>query len=96
MGESFSDVISTKCRLSHSDEHPSWTVLSKLPVAVTTEAALKGFCVRNLLELQKGQVFETVLPETEDVPLKASDIQVAWSEFEVVNGHLFARLTRLI
>lgn len=77
------------------EEHPSWPVLSGLTVAMTAGVTVKGFKVRNLLRLEQGQVIESACPEAEDVPLKVGQVQVAWSEFEVVDQHLMVRLTRL-
>ncbi len=80
---------------SRIEDHSSWRMVAQLPVVVSVEVPLKKFHVRDLLTLQKSQVFETVLPETEDVPLMAADIQLGWSEFEVNHRQLVARLTRL-
>lgn len=77
------------------EDHPSWPVLAKLSVAVSAEIPLKQFRVRDLLGLQKGHLFETASPETEDVPLMAGKLQLAWSEFEIVDRQLVVRLTRL-
>ena len=45
--------------------------------------------------LQPGQVIETQWAHGEDVPLAAGDVQLAWSEFEVVDSQLAVRVTRL-
>ena len=81
--------------MSRIEEHPSWPVLAKLSVAVSAEIPLKQFRVRDLLGLKKGHLFETESPETEDVPLMAGKLQLAWSEFEIVDRQLVVRLTRL-
>jgi flagellar motor switch/type III secretory pathway protein FliN len=81
--------------MSRIEEHPCWPVLAKLPAMVTAEIPLKRFCVRDLLSLEKGHVVDTSSPETEDVPLMANRVQLAWSEFEVIDRQLVARLTRL-
>lgn len=80
---------------SRIEDHPSWSVLSRLVVVLSAEVELKAFCVKDLLALQKGHIFETQWPETEDVPLMAGSIQLAWTEFEVVDDQLVVRLTRL-
>lgn len=77
------------------EEHPAWPVLARLPVTMTAEIALSRFKVRDLLALAQGQVFESVMPDTEDVPLRVGDVQLAWTEFEVVEQRLALRLTRL-
>jgi hypothetical protein len=81
--------------LSRIEEHVSWPVLAKLPVTITAEIPVERFCVRDLLGLHAGCVIDTASPETEDVPLIAGSLQLAWTEFEVVNRQLVARLTRL-
>ena len=81
--------------MARIEEHSSWPVLAKLPVGISAEVPLKRFCVKDVLGLQKGQVFEAASSETEDVPLMAGKVHLAWSEFEVVDRHLVMRLTRL-
>jgi hypothetical protein len=51
--------------------------------------------VRDLLEMKAGQVFETLLPSTEDVPVRVGQVQLGWSEFEVLEQRMALRLTRL-
>jgi flagellar motor switch protein FliN/FliY len=70
-------------------------MLSRLHLAMTASITLKGFKVRDLLRLEPGQVVESAWPETEDVPLVVGQVQIAWSEFEVVDHQLVVRLTRL-
>jgi flagellar motor switch protein FliN/FliY len=36
-----------------------------------------------------------VWPDSEDVPVKVGQVQLGWSEFEVVEQQLAVRLTRL-
>jgi flagellar motor switch protein FliN len=81
--------------MAHIEEHSSWPVVAKLPVAISAGVAMKRFRVRDVLGLQNGQVFETAWAETEDVPLMAGKVQLAWSEFEVVDRRLIVRFTRL-
>ena len=59
------------------------------------EVPLNRFRVRDLLTLAAGQVFETLSPGTEDVPLKIGQVQLGWSEFEVVERRMALRVTRL-
>ncbi len=77
------------------EEHPAWSVLARLPITMTAEIALSRFKVRDLLGLAQGQVFESVSPDTEDVPLKVGSVQLGWTEFEVVEQKIALRLTRL-
>jgi Type III flagellar switch regulator (C-ring) FliN C-term len=56
---------------------------------------VRGFRVRNLLTLETGQLVESGWGHGEDVPLAAGDVQLAWSEFEVIETALAVRVTRL-
>jgi hypothetical protein len=40
-------------------------------------------------------VIETQWVQGSDMPLAAGDVQLAWSEFEVVDSQLAVRVTRL-
>jgi flagellar motor switch/type III secretory pathway protein FliN len=51
--------------------------------------------VRNLLALAPGHLIESQWSNGEDVPLAAGHVQLAWSEFEVVESQLAVRVTRL-
>jgi flagellar motor switch protein FliM len=79
----------------HMEEHPAWPMISRLPMKLAVSIPLSGFRVRDLLRLACGQTIESAWPTTEDVPLKAGEIQVSWNEFEVVDQHIALRLTRL-
>ena len=68
---------------------------SRLPVEVDVSVAVEKFRVRNLLALEPGQVIEPRWSHGEDVPLSAGDVQLAWSEFEVLDLQLAVRVTRL-
>ncbi|WP_263385393.1 FliM/FliN family flagellar motor switch protein [Granulicella arctica] len=77
------------------EEHPQWLVLSRLPVVLTARIPLAAFKVRDLLLLQQGQLIESDWSTTEDIPVKIGRVQLAWSEFEVVEDSMAMRLTRL-
>jgi flagellar motor switch protein FliM len=70
--------------------------MALLPVELDVSVAVDEFRVRNLLALEPGQVIETHWGHGDDVPLAAGDVQLAWSEFEVVDTQLAVRLTRLV
>lgn len=69
--------------------------IALLPVELDVAIPVREFRVRNLLALDCGQVIETQWNHGEDVPLAAGDVQLAWSEFEVVEAQLGVRVTRL-
>jgi len=69
--------------------------LALLPVELDVAVPVRDFRVRNLLALDCGQVIETRWGHGEDVPLASGEVQLAWSEFEVVETQLGVRVTRL-
>jgi len=70
--------------------------VARLPVEVDVSVAVGEFRVRNLLALEPGQIIETRWVHGQDVPLASGDVQLAWSEFEVVDSQLAVRLTRMV
>lgn len=66
-----------------------------LPVELDVAVPVREFRVCNLLALDCGQIIETQWGHGEDVPLAAGDVQLAWSEFEVVESQLGVRVTRM-
>jgi flagellar motor switch protein FliN/FliY len=78
------------------EEHASWPLVSRMTVLTSAAIPVAGFKVRNLVHLQVGQIVESAWAHTEDIPLHAARVHVAWSEFEVVDQNLMIRLTRLV
>jgi flagellar motor switch/type III secretory pathway protein FliN len=74
---------------------PSNSPLARLPVEVDVSVPVRKFRVRHLLALQPGEVIETQWANGEDMPLAAGQVQLAWSEFEVIDTQLAVRVTRL-
>ena len=70
--------------------------LARLPVELEVAVPVRDFRVRNLLALEPGQVIETQWAHGEDMPLASGEVQLAWSEFEVVDSQMAVRLTRLV
>jgi flagellar motor switch/type III secretory pathway protein FliN len=75
--------------------HGFGSLIGRLPVELEVAVPVREFRVRNLLSLAKGSVIETEWKHGEDLPLSAGDVQLAWSEFEVVEAVLAVRVTRL-
>jgi flagellar motor switch protein FliN/FliY len=69
--------------------------VARLPVELDVAVPLRDFRVRNLLALEPGRIIESQWGHGEDVPLVAGDVQLAWSEFEVIDTQLAVRVTRL-
>ena len=70
--------------------------VARLPVELEVAVPVRNFRVRNLLALEPGQVIETQWAQGADMPLASGEVQLAWSEFEVVDSQLAVRLTRLM
>lgn len=69
--------------------------LALLPVELDVAVPVREFRVRNLLTLEPGQVVESQWNNGEDLPIASGDVQLAWSEFEVLDTDLAVRITRL-
>jgi flagellar motor switch protein FliN/FliY len=69
--------------------------VARLPVELDVAVPVRNFRVRNLLALEPGKVIETQWAQGVDLPLLAGAVQLAWSEFEVVETELAVRVTRL-
>jgi flagellar motor switch protein FliN/FliY len=74
---------------------PPESAVAKLRVEVEVGVPVRDFRVRNLLVLEPGVIVESQWKHGEDLPLAAGDVQLAWTEFEVMEGQLAARLTRI-
>ncbi len=70
--------------------------MAQLPVELDVAVPVRDFRVRHLLALAPGQLIESKWSHGEDVPLAAGDVQLAWSEFEVVETQMMVRVTRLV
>jgi len=70
--------------------------VARLPVELEVAVPVRDFRVRHLLALEPGHVIETQWDQGTDMPLSSGDVQLAWSEFEVVDAHLAVRVTRLV
>ena len=68
----------------------------RLPVELEVAIPVRDFRVRNLLALQAGALVESQWMHGDDVPIGSADVQLAWSEFDVVDTQLAVRLTRLV
>jgi flagellar motor switch protein FliN len=69
--------------------------LAGLPVQLDVTVPIPSFRVQDLLALEKGAVLETHWIHDEDVPVWCGGVQLAWTEFEVVDKKLAVRITRI-
>lgn len=74
---------------------PPGSPLTRLPVEVDVTIPVREFRLRNLLAMAPGQVIETEWNPGDDLPLAAGEVQLAWTEFEVIESQLAVRITRL-
>lgn len=97
-GESL-PVTDAEAVVSESAHHEPRGVISpfigRLPVELEVTVPVRNFRVRNLVALEKGAVIESQWRHGEDMPLSAGAVQLAWTEFEVVEARLAVRITRL-
>jgi flagellar motor switch/type III secretory pathway protein FliN len=70
-------------------------VMVRLPVDLQVLIPVRAFRVRNLLAMGPGEIIESSWANGEDLPLSSGEVQLAWSEFEVVDNRLAVRVTRL-
>jgi flagellar motor switch/type III secretory pathway protein FliN len=93
------DLVRTAARkvpwMMRIEEHPSWETLAQLRMTIRVGVPLDRFRVRDLLALKEGQVLESLSQATEDVPVRVGQMQLGWSEFEVLEQKMALRLTRL-
>jgi flagellar motor switch/type III secretory pathway protein FliN len=71
------------------------SIETRLPVQLNVGIPIRDFRVKNLLVLEPGSLIESSWVPGEDVPVASGEVQLAWSEFEVVDTQLAVRLTRL-
>jgi flagellar motor switch/type III secretory pathway protein FliN len=67
----------------------------RLPVEVDVTVPVRQFRVRDLLAIEPGRLIESQWANGEDLPLLSGEVQLAWSEFEVIDTQLAVRVTRL-
>ena len=77
------------------EPQPLSPLVARLPVELEVAVPVRDFRVRNLLSLEKGNVIETRWGHGDDLPLSAGEVQLAWSEFEVIESRLAVRVTRV-
>jgi Type III flagellar switch regulator (C-ring) FliN C-term len=69
--------------------------MERLPVGLAVSVPVREFRIRNLLAMAAGELIETQWGHGDDLPLSSGGVQLAWSEFEVVDTRLAVRVTRL-
>ena len=77
------------------EEHPAWETLSELKLSMRVVVEIEKFKVKDLLALKQGQVIRSCSPDTVEMVVMVGDMQLGWSEFEILGQQLAVRLTRL-
>jgi flagellar motor switch/type III secretory pathway protein FliN len=73
----------------------NWQAVQALPCRLTLEIPIPGFTVAALLRLAPNEVIDTHWLQGSDVPLQVNGSLIGWTEFEVIDDHLAARLTQI-
>jgi flagellar motor switch/type III secretory pathway protein FliN len=73
----------------------NWSAFLQLPCQLSMEIPIHGFTVSALLRLAANDVISTHWLQGSDVPLHANGKLIGWTEFEVNDDHLAARLTQI-
>lgn len=69
--------------------------IAAAPLLLEIRLPIRGLRVKDILALEKEKIFETGWPADEDVPGYCGGVQLVWTEFEVIEKRLAARVTRL-
>ncbi len=69
-------TVPTRRGCMRIEEHPSWETLAQLRMTIRAGVLLNRFRVRDLLAMKEGQVFESLSPATEDVPVRS--VRCSW------------------
>lgn len=88
-------LVPTPHPLTEGESIPLNGPVARLPVELEVSIPVREFRVRDLLNLGLAQVIQTQWVHDEDMPLGSRDVQLAWSEFEVIDSKLAVRVTRL-
>ena len=79
-----------------SGESPAPTpVLGRVALEMDVTVPVGDFRMRDLIGLDRGSVIEAQWNHDEDQPLSVGKVQLAWTEFDVVNTRLAVRIARL-
>lgn len=72
-----------------------WAAFQLLSCQLTLEIPVPGFTIAALLSLSPNDVINTHWLQGSDVPLQVNGKLIGWTEFEVIDDHLAARLTQI-
>ncbi len=73
----------------------NWSLFQQLPCQISLEIPVPGFTVSTLLRLAPNDVITSGWLQGSDVPLRVNGKIIGWTEFEVIDDRLAARLTQI-
>lgn len=73
----------------------NWNAFQMLPCQLSLQISIPGFTVSALLRLSPNDVINTHWLQGTDVPLRVNGKVIGWTEFEVIDDCLAARLTQI-
>jgi flagellar motor switch/type III secretory pathway protein FliN len=72
-----------------------YPMLMQASVPMLVKIPLPGISLRGLTAMKEGDVIVSEWAVAAELPLYASNVALSWGEFEVVDGAIAIRLTRL-
>ena len=87
--------ITTAVRASVPRLSKNWPAFQLLSCRLSLEIPVPGFTIAMLLRLSANDVVNTHWLQGSDVPLHVNGKLIGWTEFEVIDDHLAARLTQI-
>ena len=99
LAETKGDAVAAKAESGGAPENRAsedgWASVGPLPTPIMVAIPLPGFRVRDVLSLRPGALLSSAWRGDRELPLAAGQVRFAWAEFEVTDGVLSARLTRI-
>jgi flagellar motor switch/type III secretory pathway protein FliN len=72
-----------------------WAAFHSLSCQLSLEIPVPGITIAALLRLSANDIVNTHWLQGSDVPLHVNGKLIGWTEFEVIEDHLAARLTQI-
>jgi flagellar motor switch/type III secretory pathway protein FliN len=88
-------AVTTGGKASATQVPKHWPAFQLLPCQLSLEIPVPGFTIAALLRLSANDVVNTHWLQGSDVPLHVNGKLIGWTEFEVIDVHLAARLTQI-
>lgn len=90
-----STALTVGSKSEPSVQPDDWAAFQLLSCQLTLQIPIPGFTVAALLRLAPNDVINTHWLQGSDVPLHVNGKLIGWTEFEVIDDHLAARLTQI-